>query len=586
MLRRLCGPLRIFRQPLLQHFWARSEGQHDVELRDHDGVGGGGGAEPAATDQARAIHAELLRARWRDWLLGASSASVVLVLMAIVLCALVDNIFSAPQQRGWVLLGLMYYIGSTWNQAWQYLIVIIGRIYYVRVVVGRMEALTLFEAITARLESLADARPADFSSRDVEAFTKYDPAKGVRMVKFNFWGTRSRQFSFQLKPRPGSPYDIGRSPFVKVDYNIGDDVVCGRDSHVERNRSLVLWMKSSPEHVAKDKNLLREWCEECLGEAMAPPPDRVEVYGLQESSSDWVPEWQLERTKALKSSAQAGDLFYLERDVFNELRADAQIWAKRSLRLYMVTGPPGVGKTEFTVWLAGVMRLPIYRLSLTMGSLTDARLAQLLSQNMMRHEAAVVQIDEFQEVLLRWDTNVRSGQGIAVTPGGFNEVLQGSNTLARGVIVLTGTSDVACEAHRRTYPALFRRFQFQIKLGYLTLDDAGKFFRSFLAEFVDNSENEWQVWEAQFCTSLLKHGPKHISIDMIKQFLMRRITEACASGYIALLPGTDKYHLVSKYKGQLAGLLMNGATTQAFFDAYALVDAGSDDAAGDIEQTA
>ena len=90
----------------------------------------------------------------------------------------------------------------------------------------------------------------------------------------------------------------------------------------------------------------------------------------------------------------------------------------------------------------------------------------------------------------------------------------------------------------------------------------------------------------QFCTSLLKHGPKHISIDMIKQFLMRRITEACASGYIALLPGTDKYHVVSMYKGQLAGLLMNGATTQAFFDAYKLVDAGSDDAAGDIEQTA
>ena len=205
-----------------------------------------------------------------------------------------------------------------------------------------------------------------------------------------------------------------------------------------------------------------------------------------------MPEWKLERTRSLKSPLQTGGGFYLQREVFNDITADARIWAKRSLRLYMVTGPPGVGKTEFTVWLAGSLRLPIYRLSLTMDSLTDARLAQMLSQNMMKHEAVVVQIDEFQEVLSRWKPN-SSGQGIAVTPGGFNEILQGSTTLSKGVIVLTGSADVASEAHRYRYPALFRRFQIQIKLRYLTFDDAGKFFRSFLLEFVDQSEKEWQV---------------------------------------------------------------------------------------------
>ena len=93
--------MSTLRLPLLGHIIDRRQRQYDVELRDQDGEAGVGGTEAASTDQARAIHAELLRARWRDWLLGASSASVVLVLMAIVLCVLVDNILSAPQQRGW-----------------------------------------------------------------------------------------------------------------------------------------------------------------------------------------------------------------------------------------------------------------------------------------------------------------------------------------------------------------------------------------------------------------------------------------------------------------------------------------------------
>ena len=97
----------------------------------------------------------------------------------------------------------------------------------------------------------------------------------------------------------------------------------------------------------EDKRLLRGGCEECLVDAMAPPPDRVEVYGLQESSRDWVPEWKLERTRALKSSSQTGDCFYLERGVFNEIIADAGIWASAacfssgvfSCALGTVTGP-------------------------------------------------------------------------------------------------------------------------------------------------------------------------------------------------------------------------------------------------------
>ena len=46
---------------------------------------------------------------------------------------------------------------------------------------------------------------------------------------------------------------------------------------------------------------------------LEPPSSIVEVYGLQQSSSDWTPEWQLERTRLLKDGAGVGDRFYLER---------------------------------------------------------------------------------------------------------------------------------------------------------------------------------------------------------------------------------------------------------------------------------
>ena len=570
MLQILFRRLRSSRQPLLQN-----QPDVDVELFDNNSRTLEM-ADPLlqAPSPGRGIRAELLRARWRDRVLGAALALVVIALLGVVVMGASDFFFTSPTQRGWVLLGLMYYIGSMWKDAWQRLVVVMQRNFYVRVVVSRMDSLLLFEAITQRLASLADAQASEFSTRDTEAFTEYDTATGVRAVKFNFWGTRPRRFSFRLQPAAGTQLPVGRNPVVTVDYVLEEDVICGRDSHVEHSRKLILWMWSSPGEVAQDKELLQSWCQECLGESLEPPPDRVEVYGLQESSSDWVPEWKLERTKARKSSSQAGDLFYLERSIFKELQADAQIWAKRSLRLYMVTGPPGVGKTEFTVWLAGTLRMPIYRLSLTMGSLTDARLAQLLSQNMMKHEAVVVQIDEFQEVLSRWD---REGPGIAVTPGGFNEVLQGSTTLAKGVIVLTGTADVASAARRRAYPALFRRFQLQIQLGHLAMEDAARFFRSFLIEFVDNSDGEWQEWELQFRSCVVKHGPEHVSIDMIKQLLMRRITAACAAGYMESAAGVDKYRVKAACKQQVATLLMCGDSMQQFFKAYNLAAADSEE---------
>ena len=76
---------------------------------------------------------------------------------------------------------------------------------------------------------------------------------------------------------------------------------------------LYLTMRSTEETLIDDKFLLAQWCAECVRAALEPPANAVEIYGLQQASKEWTPEWQLERTRLLKDSQAVGDRFYLER---------------------------------------------------------------------------------------------------------------------------------------------------------------------------------------------------------------------------------------------------------------------------------
>ena len=191
-----------------------------------------------------------------------------------------------------------------------------------------------------------------------------------------------------------------------------------------------------------------------------PPLDQVEIYGLQESSTDWIPEWRLERTKPLKSKNQDGPGFYLEREAFQGILKDALLWSQQSLRIYLVTGPPGVGKSEFTLWLAGQLKMPVYRLCLSSNRLSDDRLAQLLSHRALKYDAVLLQVDEFQQTLLRWERERKTGIADAsgrVTAAGFCEILQGSSTVSRGVVVLSGTDEISSMCSTTKFHALYRR---------------------------------------------------------------------------------------------------------------------------------
>ena len=169
--------------------------------------------------------------------------------------------------------------------------------------------------------------------------------------------------------------------------------------------------------------------------------------------------------------------------------------------------------------------------------LSDDRLAQLLSQSAIRHNSVLIQVDEFQATVHRWlveaRTSISGAHSVSgVTSGGFCECLQGSTAMARGIVVLTGTGEMNTNDVKRCLPAVFRRIHCVGELGWMTKDDIRSYFRNFLMHFVANaSADEWDQWEDTF---LQKDGPwagdKPISVDMLKQFLMRQITESSCVG--------------------------------------------------------
>ena len=142
--------------------------------------------------------------------------------------------------------------------------------------------------------------------------------------------------------------------------------------------------------------------------------------------------------------------------------------------------------------------------------------------------------------------------------------------MAKGIIVLTGTCEVANDDRQKKYGGLFRRFPFQIRLGYLDDCEAGRFFHGFLKQFVDNSDKEWQIWESQFVASLKKYAFGEISIDMIKQYLMRQITVACAAGILQARSGTDEFYTLPNHKNKLLTILLSKSTTKSFFQVHSV----------------
>jgi hypothetical protein len=250
----------------------------------------------------------------------------------------------------------------------------------------------------------------------------------------------------------------------------------------------------------------------------------------------------------------------------------------------MITGPPGVGKSEFTIWLAAQLDMPIYRLCLTSPRLTDDRLAQLLSQSAVKHNSVLVQIDEFQQAMQNWlrGNTSTDHESAGITAGGFCECLQGSTAMGRGVIVLTGTLEMVNDEAKENLPAVFRRVHREAHIGWLLVEDVRHFFRQFLLGFMPECrESEWKQWEKLF---LDKKGPwlsrSAISVDMMKQFFMHQITEASSQGLGGFVPsgqpGSTKFLIESCKYHNFMELICDVKAARSFLGSYAPVITASE----------
>ena len=116
---------------------------------------------------------------------------------------------------------------------------------------------------------------------------------------------------------------------------------------------MVISLRSSERDRLSDKALLRARLLRCVARYRMPDAQFVEVIAPDQTSIDWIPKWRTRCVRATKSIDGAGNGFYLKRRSMVPILADAAIWNGKELRIYLIIGPPGSGKTELTIWIAG-----------------------------------------------------------------------------------------------------------------------------------------------------------------------------------------------------------------------------------------
>lgn len=564
---RLWGSFANFRERLLP---GPNAGAADVEMTANS-------ESNVLQRGSPAPEVNIVSGRARDFLASALILFALVVPTGIMAVVVIDEWITRPEQRGWLVLGFGFYIITALRSLWALLVRLCQRMLYIRVEVSRYVSTVLFEALTDFLAKEAEMQGLT-CSWDQEALQEHDKLTGKIKVKFRFWSSRPRSMWIRLRVPKKVHADLEipvamEDMELQVEFIPGDDIVCGRDSRVERREVLVLSVLSNPERALSDKEMLVRWMEHAYIHFVKPVQDVVNVYSLQESSSDWVPEWKFERVKPCKNASATGQGFYLERNALHNILADAKLWSQTALRVYMITGPPGVGKSEFTIWIAGQLGVPVYRLCLSSPRLSDDRLAQLFSQTAISFNSILVQVDEFQETLQRWLAG-QDKRGPGVSAGGFCELLQGSTAMSQGVVILTGTSEIVADCVRRKLPAVFRRIHCTAELSWMSQQDIGQYFRQFLCGFMPHiSTEDWESWQQAFLTVDSWSGSRPISIDMLQQYLMHQITETSCLGFGRFVTDDNKFSFrVNEQHIQQVFLKMcNAQDAKIFLDAYAPV---------------
>lgn len=482
----------------------------------------------------RVVETSLEQATWWD-ILRPHANHIGSVVMVFILSS-VAMVYEDPGARMWILVGLLSYVASnSWGSVSHLYDLLIGQC-RIEVVVSSTRNPNLIHALT---HLIIDSDPNTAISRDAEALIETDYVNNQKLVYLSFWGRRARRETLVFT-------DVSATRRrLYVDYVPGTEVICGRDAMPVYQYKLLLSMWSTDKTLREDWDALSNFCSKALETFMEPQSGAVDIYFPYESSTQWAPEWKRERSikvtpqQALStlppSSTPQGLRFHLKRTAFNEILNDAQLWSQDKLRLYIVHGKPGVGKSQFVTRLAHATKLPIYRARLTSLSVRDDTLQQLFSACVMIHDTVLVHFDEFQGVLESWKNSglganeanaeaprQKAGSQLGITPEGFNEFLQGPSSMQKGIVILTGSSELGQAV--QDFPALFRRAACVCEVGPLDKSEVSEYFQAFLSAFISMPDEDWKLWGGNFAN--LDTDSRAWSIDSLQQYLMKHISRA------------------------------------------------------------
>ena len=271
---------------------------------------------PTAEQASTAIH--VISSQWKDRAFFVGLLLAMVIPSLTVFTVIASEWISSPSQRGWLILGFGFYIFTALKALWEVFVRVYEQMLYLRVEVQRLSSPTLFEALTYAIEEKSE-QFGQTCSWDQEARQEHDKLTGNFTVKLRFWSSAARRVVVSLHSGCDRDGVYGeRRMQIQVLYRPGEEVVLGRDSRQERREVIVLSVRTSKETILADKKLLCQWLNSCYATWVKPVAGVVIIYGLQESSTEWVPNWERDRVKPVKNTSGTGHSFFFGTEYFGD----------------------------------------------------------------------------------------------------------------------------------------------------------------------------------------------------------------------------------------------------------------------------
>ena len=141
-------------------------------------------------------------------------------------------------------------------------------------------------------------------------------------------------------------------------------------------------------------------------------------------------------------------------------------------------------------------------------------------------------------------------------------------------MIVSGTSGITTASVQHALAVVYRHIHCTAELTWMTERDVRSYFTIFLMQFLPGaSMQDWVEWEQQFMQDSPWSQSRPISIDMLKQFLMSRITEASVKDIGSFASGTANTFQVSvEQRSDFFKLVCDTQSAMQFLESYAPVE--------------